>query len=142
VLGTTGWIQLPQRFHYPSRIVLHRDGHDPETIDVRLTGAGYTHELIEVTERVAHGDRRARRAAVSTKHPGHSPVDLGQWPGMAADADKRVTTARAPRRLPRQDRPGPHTSSATSTIEVVSYPAVWAEAVDAALPVARADPMR
>jgi len=33
----------------PSRIVPHRDGCDPETIDVRLTGAGYTHELIELT---------------------------------------------------------------------------------------------
>jgi predicted dehydrogenase len=55
VLGTSGWIQVPPRFHYPSRIVLHRGGHDPETIDARLTGAGYTHELVEVTERVAGG---------------------------------------------------------------------------------------
>jgi predicted dehydrogenase len=55
VLGTTGWIQVPPRFHYPSRIVLHREGHDRETIDAPLTGAGYTHELAEVTERVAGG---------------------------------------------------------------------------------------
>ena len=55
MLGTSGWIQVPPRFHYPSRIVLHRDGHDPQTIDARLTGAGYTHELAEVTERVAGG---------------------------------------------------------------------------------------
>jgi hypothetical protein len=55
VLGTTGWIQVPPRFHYPNRIVLHRDGRDPETIDAPLTGVGYTHELIEVTERVAAG---------------------------------------------------------------------------------------
>jgi predicted dehydrogenase len=55
VLGTTGWIQVPPRFHYPSRIVLHRDGHDPEIIDAPLVGAGYTHELAEVTERVAGG---------------------------------------------------------------------------------------
>jgi hypothetical protein len=55
VLGTAGWIQVPPRFHYPSRIVLHRDGHAPEIIDVQLTGAGYAHELIEVTERVADG---------------------------------------------------------------------------------------
>lgn len=33
--------------------MLHRYVHDPETIDARLTGAGYTHELVEVTERVA-----------------------------------------------------------------------------------------
>jgi predicted dehydrogenase len=55
VLGTSGWIQVPPRFHYPNRIVLHRYGHDPETIDAHLTGAGYTHELVEVTERVADG---------------------------------------------------------------------------------------
>jgi predicted dehydrogenase len=55
VLGTTGWIQVPPRFHYPNRIVLHRDGHDPEVIDAPFTGGGYTHELVEVTERVAGG---------------------------------------------------------------------------------------
>ena len=55
VLGTKGWIQVPPRFHYPSRIVLHREGHDPQVIDAPLTGAGYTHELTEVTGRVAGG---------------------------------------------------------------------------------------
>lgn len=55
VLGTAGWIQVPPRLHYPSRIVLHRYGHDPRTIDAPLIGAGYTHELAEVTERVAGG---------------------------------------------------------------------------------------
>jgi len=55
VLGTTGWVQVPPRFHYPNRVVLHRYGHDPETIDAPLIGAGYTHELVEVTERVAGG---------------------------------------------------------------------------------------
>jgi hypothetical protein len=46
---------VPPRFHYPSRIVLHRAGHDPEVIDAPFTGAGYAHELAEVTERVAGG---------------------------------------------------------------------------------------
>jgi predicted dehydrogenase len=55
VLGTRGWLQVPPRFHYPNRIVLHRRGHDPEPIDAPLTGAGYTHELVEVTECVAGG---------------------------------------------------------------------------------------
>jgi len=55
VLGTAGWIGVPPRFHYPSRIVLHRRGHDPEIIDAPLTGAGYAHELAEVTGRVAGG---------------------------------------------------------------------------------------
>ena len=55
MLGTSGWIQVPPRFHNADRIVLHRYGHDPETIDARLTGAGYTHELVEVSERVVGG---------------------------------------------------------------------------------------
>ncbi|HEY9241940.1 MAG TPA: Gfo/Idh/MocA family oxidoreductase [Streptosporangiaceae bacterium] len=55
VLGTRGWIQVPPRFHYPSRIVLHRPGHDPQAIDAPLTGAGYTHELAEVTQCLAAG---------------------------------------------------------------------------------------
>jgi predicted dehydrogenase len=55
VLGTAGWIGVPPRFHYPSRIVLHRAGREPEIIDMPLTGAGYAHELAEVTERVAGG---------------------------------------------------------------------------------------
>ena len=55
VLGTAGWIQVPPRFHYPSRIVLHRPGRDPQVIDAPLTGAGYAHELAEVTERMAGG---------------------------------------------------------------------------------------
>ena len=37
------------------RLVLHRYGHDPETIDAPVTGAGYAHELAEVTGRVAAG---------------------------------------------------------------------------------------
>jgi hypothetical protein len=51
---------VPPRFHYPSRIVLHRYGYDPETIDARLTGVGYAHELAEVTERVADGDTESQ----------------------------------------------------------------------------------
>jgi predicted dehydrogenase len=55
VLGTSGWIGVPPRFHYPGRIVLHRAGHDPQAIDAPFTGSGYAHELAEVTERVAGG---------------------------------------------------------------------------------------
>jgi len=55
VLGTRGWIHVPPRLHYPTRIVLHRYGHDPEIIGAPLTGAGYAHELVEVTECVASG---------------------------------------------------------------------------------------
>jgi predicted dehydrogenase len=55
VLGTAGWIEVPPRFHYPSRIVLHRVERDPEVIDAPLTGNGYAHELAEVTERITGG---------------------------------------------------------------------------------------
>lgn len=55
ILGTAGWIQIPPRFPHPTRIVLHRYGHEPEIIDAPLTGAGYTHELAEVTERITSG---------------------------------------------------------------------------------------
>ncbi|MGY2085280.1 Gfo/Idh/MocA family protein [Blastococcus sp. SYSU DS0539] len=50
VFGTTGWIDVLPRFHHPDTIVLHRAGAEPETITKPQTGAGYAHELVEVTE--------------------------------------------------------------------------------------------
>jgi predicted dehydrogenase len=50
VFGTAGWIDVLPRFHHPDTIVLHRAGAEPETITRPQTGAGYAHELIEVTE--------------------------------------------------------------------------------------------
>jgi predicted dehydrogenase len=55
VFGTTGWIDVLPRFHHPETIVLHRSGADPETITRPPLGAGYAHELIEVTECVRTG---------------------------------------------------------------------------------------
>jgi predicted dehydrogenase len=55
VFGTTGWIDVPPRFHHPHAIVLHRAGAGPETITRPPLGAGYAHELIEVTEGVRAG---------------------------------------------------------------------------------------
>ncbi len=55
VFGTGGWIDVLPRFHHPDRIVLHRAGRDPEEIVLPVTGGGFTHELIEVTECVAAG---------------------------------------------------------------------------------------
>jgi predicted dehydrogenase len=55
IVGTAGWIDVPPRFHHPSRIVLCRNGSDPEIIDAPATGAGYCHELQEVTDCVAAG---------------------------------------------------------------------------------------
>ncbi|TFV49424.1 Gfo/Idh/MocA family oxidoreductase [Blastococcus sp. TF02A_35] len=50
VVGTTGWIDVQPRFHHPQTIVLHRNGAEPEEITRPQTGAGYAHELVEVTE--------------------------------------------------------------------------------------------
>ncbi|MFD2091738.1 Gfo/Idh/MocA family protein [Blastococcus deserti] len=50
VFGTTGWIDVLPRFHHPDTIVLHRAGAEPVTITRKPLGAGYAHELIEVTE--------------------------------------------------------------------------------------------
>jgi predicted dehydrogenase len=55
VFGTEGWIDVLPRFHHPDTIVLHQVGADPETITRRPLGAGYAHELIEVTECVRAG---------------------------------------------------------------------------------------
>jgi len=55
VFGTTGWIDVLPRFHHPETIVLHRAGAEPETITRVPLGAGYAHELIEVTEGVRAG---------------------------------------------------------------------------------------
>lgn len=55
IFGTEGWIDVLPRFHHPSAFVLHRNGSDPETITRKPLGGGYSHELIEVTERVLDG---------------------------------------------------------------------------------------
>lgn len=55
VFGTGGWIDVLPRFHHPDTIVLHREGAEPETITRPPLGAGYSHELIEVTEGVRAG---------------------------------------------------------------------------------------
>jgi predicted dehydrogenase len=55
VFGTAGWIDILPRFHHPETIVLHRAGAEPETITRTPVGAGYAHELIEVTDGVRAG---------------------------------------------------------------------------------------
>jgi predicted dehydrogenase len=55
IFGTTGWIDVLPRFHHPKTFVLHRNGADPETITHPPLGAGYAHELIEVTDGVREG---------------------------------------------------------------------------------------
>jgi predicted dehydrogenase len=55
VFGATGWIDVPPRFHHPRSIVLHRHGAESEQFERPAIGAGYAHELIEVTECVVAG---------------------------------------------------------------------------------------
>jgi predicted dehydrogenase len=55
VVGTGGWIDVPPRFHHPHAIVLNRNGHEPETIAAPPRGAGYSHEIEEVTQCLAAG---------------------------------------------------------------------------------------
>ena len=59
IFGTAGWIDVRPRFHHPNRLVLHRHGAEPETFDDPPAGAGYSHELIEVTECVRTGRRES-----------------------------------------------------------------------------------
>jgi predicted dehydrogenase len=55
VFGNTGWLDVPPRFHHPRSIVLHRHDAEPERFERPPIGAGYAHELIEVTESIAAG---------------------------------------------------------------------------------------
>jgi hypothetical protein len=55
VFGTQGWVDVLPRFHHPTQAVLHRDGADPEAVTLPPIGAGYAHELIEVTDGVLAG---------------------------------------------------------------------------------------
>lgn len=55
VFGTQGWIDVLPRFHHPDTIVLHRHGSEMETITRPPIGAGYAHELVEVTSCVRDG---------------------------------------------------------------------------------------
>ena len=55
VIGTTGWIDVPPRFHHPDRIVLHRPGGEPEEILAPPASAGYSLEVDEVNRCLAAG---------------------------------------------------------------------------------------
>ncbi|MEO6880488.1 MAG: Gfo/Idh/MocA family oxidoreductase [Mycobacteriaceae bacterium] len=55
VFGTAGWIDVPPRFHHPSRLVLHRHGHDPQTLELPPTGRGYSHQFAEVARCLGAG---------------------------------------------------------------------------------------
>ncbi|WP_079063557.1 Gfo/Idh/MocA family protein [Peterkaempfera griseoplana] len=49
VNGTRGRIVVARDFFHPDAFVLHRDGHEPETVTLpKAPGNGYTHEALEV----------------------------------------------------------------------------------------------
>jgi predicted dehydrogenase len=79
VFGTAGWIDVLPRFHHPDTIVLHRAGTEPEAITRPPLGAGYAHELIEVSEGV-----RAGRGE-STVMPLADTLDVQRLLGEAAE---------------------------------------------------------
>ena len=54
--GTKGWVEVEPRFHHPTTISVHRSGVLPKVIEARMTGRGYAHELIEVTNRMLAGE--------------------------------------------------------------------------------------
>ncbi|SDS55094.1 Gfo/Idh/MocA family protein [Microlunatus soli] len=56
IVGTGGWIDVPPRFHHPSRIIVTRKGAEPEEIDCTPLGHGYPHQFIEVGERIRAGE--------------------------------------------------------------------------------------
>jgi hypothetical protein len=60
IFGSEGWLELPPRFHHPTRLVLHREGAEPQEETHPPAGGGYSHELIEVTECVRAGEPESK----------------------------------------------------------------------------------
>jgi predicted dehydrogenase len=60
IFGSEGWLELPPRFHHPTRLVLHRDGAEPLQETHPPLGGGYSHELIEVTSCVRAGETESK----------------------------------------------------------------------------------
>ena len=58
IFGSEGWLELPPRFHHPTRLVLHRD--EPREESHPPLGGGYSHELIEVTSCVRAGETESK----------------------------------------------------------------------------------
>ena len=55
VVGTKGSIELDPPFHHASRIVVRRNGEEPETVERPSTGRGYAHQAQEVQDCLAAG---------------------------------------------------------------------------------------
>ena len=55
LVGTEGSVELMPPFHHPTRVVLHRNGAEPEEVELAPIGRGYAHQAIEVQECLAAG---------------------------------------------------------------------------------------
>lgn len=55
VMGTAGSIEVEPRFHHPTRLVVRRNGHETEVLDLPATGRGFTHEIEDVQRCLAAG---------------------------------------------------------------------------------------
>ena len=55
VCGTEGYLEVPPRFHHPSRIVLHHGKDEAEVVERPFEGVGYRYELRAVTEAIEQG---------------------------------------------------------------------------------------
>ena len=55
IVGTEGSIELEPPFHHPERVVVRRNGEEPEAIERPATGRGYVHQAAEVQRCLAEG---------------------------------------------------------------------------------------
>lgn len=50
IFGSEGYLDILPRFHHPVQMIVNRAGEPPREVSRPPLGAGYSHELIEVTE--------------------------------------------------------------------------------------------
>lgn len=55
ITGTGGSIEVVPPFHHPTRLVVRRNGADPEELELAPTGRGYAHQVLEVQRCLAQG---------------------------------------------------------------------------------------
>ncbi len=48
-------MELVPPFHHPERLVVRRNGRDPEELELSATGTGYSHQAVEVQRCLAEG---------------------------------------------------------------------------------------
>ena len=89
VMGTEGSLELVPPFHHPSRLVVRRNGAEPEEIERPPTGRGYVHQAEEVHRCLAAG------LTESPVMPLADTLDV-QWVLEEALTQLGITMAEAP----------------------------------------------